>query len=170
MEFIKTIVKYENPNLEIIRNDINQNEIGILSEFCGLTNEEINKNKQLQQEGKKLIKPIGCGNWIRWSEMEDVTEFVKSQLKEINENDIAVIEQIAADPEKLIEEEKYEDALHSIFKDKTENKEKNEKKKKLVELILKKDVYSQFSDKIIFVLAVIVGRKILVMKTVKFLK
>ena len=27
------IVKYENPNLEIIRNDINQNEIGTLSEF-----------------------------------------------------------------------------------------------------------------------------------------
>ena len=51
----------------------------------------------------------------------------------------SLIEQIAGDPEKLIEEEKYEDALHSIFKDKTENKEKNEKKKKLVELILEKD-------------------------------
>ena len=81
------IVKYENKNLEITQNNISQNEIGNLSEFNGLTNEEINKNRELQQQGKTLIKPIGCGNYIRWREMEDVTEEVNNLLKEIPNTD-----------------------------------------------------------------------------------
>ena len=81
------IVKYENKNLEITQNNISQNEIGNLSEFSGLTNEEINKNRDLQQQGKTLIKPIGCGNYIRWREMEDVTEKVNNLLKEILNTD-----------------------------------------------------------------------------------
>ena len=71
----------------IIRKDVNQNEIGELSEFCGLKKEEINKNIKLQQQGKTLIKPIGCGNWIKWNEMEDVTEEVDKILKKIPNTD-----------------------------------------------------------------------------------
>ena len=133
------LVSFFNGVLNISHREEGNNEIGGEKTAFGLTPEEQEKNKNRGTGGLALINPEGCGARLKWNEMEDVTEFVKSQLKEINENDIAVIEQIAGDPEKLIEEEKYEDALHSIFKDKTENKEKNEKKKKLVELILEKD-------------------------------
>ena len=56
-------------------------------EFFGLTNEEINKNINLQNEGKRLIEPLGCGNWINWKEMEDVTEKVNEILQNISNRD-----------------------------------------------------------------------------------
>ena len=45
------------------------------------------KNQTLYNEGKPLIKPIGCGNWIAWNEMEDVTDQVNEQLQSISNRD-----------------------------------------------------------------------------------
>jgi GTPase SAR1 family protein len=84
------IVKYENKNLEIQKIDVNQQDKYKGTEFTGLTNEETNKNIILQNEGKTLIRPLGCGNWITWKEMEDVTEQVNEKLQSIPNRDYDV--------------------------------------------------------------------------------
>lgn len=84
------VVKYENKHLEIQKFDVNQQDKFIGSEFNGLTNEEIQKNQTLKNEGKTLINPVGCGNWITWREMEDVTETVNAQLQSISNRDYDV--------------------------------------------------------------------------------
>ncbi len=81
------IVKYENNNLEIEKIDVNQKEKFKGTEFTGLTSDEIEKNNRLQNEGKPLIQPLGCGNWIEWKEMEDVTEKVNQELQKIYNSD-----------------------------------------------------------------------------------
>lgn len=81
------VVKYENKNLEIQKLDFNQQEKLIGSEFIGLTNEEIQQNQTLENEGKTLINPVGCGNWITWREMEDVTEIINEKLQSISNRD-----------------------------------------------------------------------------------
>ena len=37
--------------------------------------------------GKHIIEPLGCGNYITWKEMEDVTDEVNEILKDIPNND-----------------------------------------------------------------------------------
>ena len=81
------IVKYENKILTIINNDINQKNKESSSEFNGLTDDEIQKNILLRKNGETLIKPLGCGNWIVWRDMEDVTENVNVILKNIPNTD-----------------------------------------------------------------------------------
>lgn len=81
------IVKYENKILTIINNDINQKSKESSSEFNGLTDDEIQKNILLRKNGETLIKPLGCGNWIVWRDMEDVTENVNDILKNIPNTD-----------------------------------------------------------------------------------
>jgi GTPase SAR1 family protein len=80
-------VQYENNNLTIQKTDVNQPETFRSTEFLGLTNEEIQMNNSLRNEGKVEIKPIGCGNWINWKEMEDVTEAINETLQNICNRD-----------------------------------------------------------------------------------
>lgn len=96
-----------------------------------MTPEEKEENKN-RGKNKAKIKAEGCGAILKWNEMEDVTEYVKSQLKEVNDNDTVVIIDIANDTEKLIEEEKYQEALYSIFNEKTKGR-KIKKKEKIFE-------------------------------------
>ena len=81
------IVKYENNNIQIEKINVNQQNKLKGLEFTGLTNEEKNKNINLLNEGKRLIQPLGCGNWINWSEMEDVTKEVNESLQSISNRD-----------------------------------------------------------------------------------
>lgn len=50
---------------------------------CGrtLTDKEFEENKQRDKQNKILIKPIGCGILLKWSECKDETEELKSILK-----------------------------------------------------------------------------------------
>ena len=50
---------------------------------CGrtLTDKEFEENKQRDKQNKILIKPIGCGILLKWSECKDATEELKSILK-----------------------------------------------------------------------------------------
>jgi len=53
--------------------------------FILLTQEESEKNKIREKEGKVQINPKGCGKSIYWNEMEDVSEKVLNLLKkEVN--------------------------------------------------------------------------------------
>ena len=132
------IVSFFNGILKISHREEGNNEIGNESTILGLTQEEQEKNKNRGKD-KAQIKAEGCGAILKWNEMEDVTEFVKSQLKQVNDNDMALITDIANNTEKLIEEEKYQDALYSIFNDKTTDKTKIEEKKKFLKIIIEKE-------------------------------
>lgn len=103
-----------------------------------MTQEEIQQNKN-RGEDLAQIKAEGCGAILKWNEMEDVTEFVKSTLKEVKDNDIVVITDIANNTQKLIEEEKYQEALFSIFNNKTKDSNKLKEQKQFLKLILEKD-------------------------------
>ena len=131
------IVSFFNGKLNISHKEEGSNEIGSEVTMFGLTPEEQENNK-IRGKDKAQIKAEGCGATLKWDEMEDVTDYVKNILKEVNDNDIAVVNEIANDTEKLIENGKYEDALYSIFNDKTTNQEKIEKKKKFLRTILEK--------------------------------
>ena len=50
----------------------------------GLTSKEVEDNKGRAQQNKALIKPIGCGASIKWTECDDVTEEVGKILNEIS--------------------------------------------------------------------------------------
>ena len=50
----------------------------------GLTSKEVEDNKGRAQQNKTLIKPIGCGASIKWTECDDVTEEVGKILNEIS--------------------------------------------------------------------------------------
>lgn len=56
-------------------------------EIHGLTPEETEENKQRGSPQKSIIKPQGCGQRINWNEMEDVTEIVLRELKELSMSD-----------------------------------------------------------------------------------
>lgn len=120
------IVSFFNGKLNISHREEGNNEIGNENTIEGLTPKEKEKNKN-RGKNKAKIKAEGCGAILKWNEMEDVTEYVKSQLKEVNDNDTVVIIDIANDTEKLIEEEKYQEALYSIFNEKTKDEEKLKK-------------------------------------------
>ena len=81
------IVKYENKKLNIIKTDVNQKDQGNSNEFNGLTQDEIQKNNTRSNEGKHLIEPVGCGRYIIWREMEDVTDEINEKLKNIPNSD-----------------------------------------------------------------------------------
>ena len=81
------IVKYENKKLTIINNDIEQNTILKGKEFSGLLKSEASENNNRSINGKHIIEPLGCGNYITWREMEDVTEYVNEILKNIPNTD-----------------------------------------------------------------------------------
>ena len=57
------------------------------NEFYGLTKEEKNQNQKRIKNGEILINPLGCGKRCNWSEMEDCSEEVIKQLKEISIDD-----------------------------------------------------------------------------------
>lgn len=132
------IVSFFNGKLNISHKEEGNNEIGNENTIEGLTPEEQEKNKN-RGKNKAKIKAEGCGAILKWNEMEDVTEYVKSQLKEVNDNDTVVIIDIANDTGKLIEEGKYQEALYSIFNDKTKDEEILKKKKKFLAEILDKE-------------------------------
>ena len=50
---------------------------------CGLTPQEVEDNKSRNQQNKALIKPVGCGASITWTQCDDVTEEVEKILNEI---------------------------------------------------------------------------------------
>ena len=132
------IVSFFNGVLNISHKEERNNEIGNENTILGLTEEEIQQNKN-RGEDLAQIKAEGCGAILKWNEMEDVTEFVKSTLKEVKDNDIVVITDIANNTQKLIEEEKYQEALFSIFNNKTKDSNKLKEQKQFLKLILEKD-------------------------------
>lgn len=132
------IVSFFNGILKISHKEEGSNEIGDENTILGLTPEEQEKNKKRRKD-QVQIKAEGCGAMLKWNEMEDVTEYVKSQLKEVNDNGLVTISEIANDTQKLIEDGKYEDALYSIFNDKTTDQKKIEEKKKFLKTILEKE-------------------------------
>ena len=81
------IVKYENKQLTIINNVIEQKQKPQGREFNGLSKSEIEENNNRSMSGKHIIEPLGCGNYITWREMEDVTDKVNEILKDIPNND-----------------------------------------------------------------------------------
>ena len=81
------IVKYENKQLTITKEDINQNQILNGNEFSGLSQNEVEENNNRSMNGKHIIEPLGCGNYITWKEMEDVTDKVNEILKSIPTTD-----------------------------------------------------------------------------------
>ena len=49
----------------------------------GLTPNEVEQNKSRTQEKKSLIKPVGCGASLKWTECDDATEEVEKILNDI---------------------------------------------------------------------------------------
>lgn len=80
-------VKYENKQLTITNNNINQNQILSGNGISGLSQAEAQENNNRIINGKHLIEPKGCGNYITWRDMEDVTDKVNEILKDIPNND-----------------------------------------------------------------------------------
>ena len=70
--------------------------------------------------------------------MEDKTDWVLKQLKTVSDNDVSIITDIANDVKLLIEYENYEEALNTIFLEKTTNDDKLKEKKKYLNEILQK--------------------------------
>ena len=86
------IKEKEKSNIENLFDDedekfIDENEYMNNNEFYGLTKKEKNKNKIKIKNGEITIKPLGCGKRCNWSEMEDCSEEVIKQLKEISIDD-----------------------------------------------------------------------------------
>ena len=100
------IVKYENKQLTIMNNDIEQKKVLNGKEFSGLLKSEIEENDKRSFNGKHIIEPLGCGNYITWREMEDVTEKVNEILKNIPDDyDLKFKEICKKEEEKKFENE-----------------------------------------------------------------
>lgn len=80
-------VKYENKQLTITNNNINQNQIINGKSISELSQSEAQENNNRKINGKHIIQPVGCGNYITWREMEDVTDKVNEILKDIPNTD-----------------------------------------------------------------------------------
>ena len=88
---LEYIVKFMNGILTIQKIEIENKNCDIEKKWFGLSEEEKLKNQN--RGGKTLIKPEGCGYKLKWNEMEDVTDHVLKELKEINDNyDNAIID------------------------------------------------------------------------------
>ena len=84
VEFINNviIIKIEEKGDENRGNEIS---------FFGLNENE--KMENTKRGSKALIQPVGCGATLKWDEMEDVTDKVLRQMREINDNyDNAIID------------------------------------------------------------------------------
>lgn len=104
-------VKYENKQLTITKIDINQKEILRGNRISGLTQAEAQENNNRILQGLHKIQPVGCGNYISWREMEDVTNTVNEILKDIpnKDYDIKFKEVI-----KKEERENFENEIHEL--------------------------------------------------------
>ena len=103
-----------------------------------MTEKEKLENEKRKNDGLAETNPEGCGAKLNWNEMEDVTDWVLNQLKKVNDNGVSVIFDIANNIKLLIEYENYDEALDTIFLEKTTDKKKLEEKKNYLNIILKK--------------------------------
>ena len=78
------MVKFINGIISIVKEEKGDENRGTETSFFGLNDEEKLKNQN--RGGKALIHPEGCGAQLKWNEMEDVTEQVLRQMREINDN------------------------------------------------------------------------------------
>jgi hypothetical protein len=83
-KYIEYSVKFINGIITIQKIEIENKNTNTEKKRLGLTEEEKLENQK--RGGKALIKPIGCGSELKWSEMEDVTDQVLNHLKEIYDN------------------------------------------------------------------------------------
>ena len=75
VKLVNNIISIENPKEQ--GDNISENDY----EFIGLTKKENEENIKREKEGKKLISPVGCGNYLNWNKMEDCTKEVIEKLK-----------------------------------------------------------------------------------------
>ena len=73
--FINNIINIRIDNLGDKRSDYD-------NEFVGLTEAEKDENLKRALDNKIPIKAVGCGNYLNWSQMEDVSETIIKKLKE----------------------------------------------------------------------------------------
>ena len=78
------LVKFINGIISISSEEKGDEDRGSETNFFGLNEEEKNKNKN--RGDKALINPKGCGATLKWNEMEDVTDKVLREMREINDN------------------------------------------------------------------------------------
>lgn len=100
-------VKYENGELTIEKNDINQKQI-----LGGKKSKrDIEKYDTKRLNDNNIIEPLGCGNYISWKDMEDVTEEVNEILKNIPNADYDIkFKEIC----KKEEEERFENEIFEL--------------------------------------------------------
>ena len=85
------LVKFINGIISIEREEKGDENRGSETSFFGLSENE--KMENTKRGGKALIQPVGCGATLKWDEMEDVTDKVLRQMREINDNyDNAIID------------------------------------------------------------------------------
>ena len=75
VKLVNNIISIENPKEQ--GDNISENDY----EFIGLTRKEKEENIEREKKGKKLISPVGCGNYLNWNKMEDCTKEVIEKLK-----------------------------------------------------------------------------------------
>lgn len=81
-KFKKYIVSFVNNILNIKVDDLGDKIIDNDIEFAGLTQKEKAENLKRELDNKIPIKAVGCGNYLNWSQMEDVSEKILKILKE----------------------------------------------------------------------------------------
>jgi len=133
------IVSFIGGILNISHKEEGDENKGNEEEFYGLTEKEKLENEQRKNKGLAETNPEGCGAQLNWNEMEDKTDWVLKQLKTVSDNDVSIITDIANDVKLLIEYENYEEALNTIFLEKTTNDDKLKEKKKYLNEILQKN-------------------------------
>lgn len=85
------LVKFVNGVISIVHEEKGDENRGTETSFYGLSENE--KLENTKRGNKALIQPVGCGATLKWNEMEDVTDQVLRQMREINDNyDNAIIE------------------------------------------------------------------------------
>ena len=75
VKFFNNFISIENPIEQ--GDNISEDDY----EFIGLTQNEKVENIKREKEEKKLISPVGCGNYLNWNKMEDCTKEVIEKLK-----------------------------------------------------------------------------------------
>ena len=84
-KYINYLVKFINGKINITIEEKGDENLGKETLIFGLSEDE-KKANQKKENNKALIKPIGCGINLKWDEMEDVTDVVLYQMREINDN------------------------------------------------------------------------------------
>ena len=80
--FKKYIVSFINNIINIRIDNLGDERSDYDNEFVGLTEAEKAENLKRALDNKIPIKAVGCGNNLKWSEMEDVSEKIIKKLKE----------------------------------------------------------------------------------------